>query len=120
MTSTEVTKPKEEPLVVEVDDRQVLACASHIRDFVNRPRLNYLLQQRGGLWFQLCSAMDVVEDATLAIGAYVELPPPRVPERPACTWPSMARSRRLSFNMTPPGTWPKRWTSTSTRPPTRC
>lgn len=50
-----------------------------VRDLVNRPRLNYLMQQRGGLWFQLCSAMDVVEDATFATLTYPEQPPPSRP-----------------------------------------
>lgn len=43
-----------------------------IRDFINGPRKQHHLLKNRGLWFQLCSCMDVVEDSELAIKAYFE------------------------------------------------
>jgi len=42
-----------------------------IRDLINKPRKLHALISEGSIWFQLCSSMDVVEDAELAIDAYL-------------------------------------------------
>src|SRR5437764_15473733 len=41
-----------------------------IRDCVNEPRKQHQLMQDSTLWNQLCTAMDVIEDTDLAMGAY--------------------------------------------------
>jgi hypothetical protein len=41
-----------------------------IRDFINEPRARYALLKNLGLWHQLCSALDVVEDSDLAIASF--------------------------------------------------
>jgi hypothetical protein len=43
-----------------------------IRDIINNPRKQYFLLKNRGLWFQLCSCMDVIEDSELAITSYSE------------------------------------------------
>lgn len=47
-------------------------CIKIIRGYINSPRKQYCLLKDRGLWFQLCSCMDVVEDSELAIAAYSE------------------------------------------------
>jgi len=41
-----------------------------IRDFINEPRAQYALLKNQGLWHQLCSCLDAIEDADLAIAYY--------------------------------------------------
>lgn len=43
-----------------------------IRDLINEPRARYLLEKDIGRWYQTCSSLDVIGDATLAIDAYVD------------------------------------------------
>ena len=42
-----------------------------IRDYINGPRMSYLLGQDLGNWNQICSSLDVIEDTDLAISAYL-------------------------------------------------
>jgi hypothetical protein len=42
-----------------------------IRDYINGPRMSYLLRQDMGNWNQICSSLDVIEDTDLAISAYL-------------------------------------------------
>ena len=41
-----------------------------IRQYINNPRIQYALLKKLGLWLQLCSSLDVIGDAELAIDAY--------------------------------------------------
>jgi hypothetical protein len=41
-----------------------------IRDFINKPRRQYLLLKDPASWSQCCSCLDVIEDSELAIAAY--------------------------------------------------
>jgi len=41
-----------------------------IRDFIIKPRRQYLLLKNPALWSQCCSCLDVIEDSELAIRAY--------------------------------------------------
>src|SRR5438552_140615 len=41
-----------------------------IRDIINKPRKQYHLMKKLGIWFQLCSCLDVIGDTDLAIKAY--------------------------------------------------
>lgn len=41
-----------------------------IRDYINNPRLQHALMKDRGLWFQLCSSLDVIGDSDLAIQAF--------------------------------------------------
>jgi hypothetical protein len=41
-----------------------------IRDFINEPRALYALLKNLGLWHQLCSCLDAIEDTDLAIASY--------------------------------------------------
>lgn len=43
-----------------------------IRSFINKPRKQYALLKNRKLWSQLCSSLDVIEDADLAVDAYVK------------------------------------------------
>ncbi len=45
-----------------------------IRDFINRPRQQLSLLQDKASWNKLCSALDVIGDADLAVCTYVEGP----------------------------------------------
>jgi hypothetical protein len=42
-----------------------------IRDIINKPRKQYLLMKKLGIWFQLCSCLDIIGDTDLAIKAYI-------------------------------------------------
>jgi hypothetical protein len=42
-----------------------------IRDFINEPRRQYVLLENRRLWSQLCTSLDVIEDADLAVESYV-------------------------------------------------
>ena len=41
-----------------------------IRDIINNPRIQYTLLKNQGLWWQLCSSLDVIDDSDLAIAVY--------------------------------------------------
>jgi len=41
-----------------------------VRDFVNAPRIQQQLMKSRPRWQKLCSAMDVIEDTSMAIGSY--------------------------------------------------
>jgi hypothetical protein len=41
-----------------------------IRDFINEPRAQHALLKNLGLWHQLCSCLDAIEDTELAIASY--------------------------------------------------
>jgi hypothetical protein len=41
-----------------------------VRNFINEPRARYALLKNRGLWLQLCSALDVIEDSDLAVASY--------------------------------------------------
>jgi len=41
-----------------------------IRDSINEPRAEYALLKNLGLWHQLCSCLDAIEDTELAIASY--------------------------------------------------
>lgn len=41
-----------------------------IRDYINGPRMSYLLSQDIETWNQICSSLDVIEDTDLAISAH--------------------------------------------------
>jgi hypothetical protein len=56
------------PLVTNMSD--ILAAISEFRDIVNEPKLQQVLMRNPSHWDQMCSAMDVIEDTSMAVRSY--------------------------------------------------
>jgi hypothetical protein len=55
----------------------VLSSILKFRDIVNEPRLQQRLMKNRSEWGQLCSAMDIIEDTSMAVTSYCSQPDAR-------------------------------------------
>ena len=72
MLRSEDRGPTQTGAVIEANVDELFSCASQLRDRINMPARKDRLMADAATWFQICAALDVLEDAGYAVQAWTQ------------------------------------------------